>query len=314
MARNPFIDKPIGQFFEDYAYGISHRFFNQFNSLILLVVFEVGLAFSRDPQLVNYNAVDTWFIIPVKYIQLGTLPFSILLIAYFGGNIVFDWLGIKTPGEIRSDGKERKRREQEGRRDWKPAPKGAFRPNLWYQLFIVAEGFVWGGLIYVLLQWGVFFLLKFLFGDFSIPPSIDAVGTLKHYLSNPLQDMSLAFGAGFYEEFVFRGLLFMGLVSLAGRVKFMQKLKSDMMPVEGVFLKIPAYNPKSNAFVNLLMIGLIIYVLSHYIVPFGDIPNVFTIVYRAFFGYAMYRIFASRGFSIVIWTHAWYDFLYFVFV
>ncbi|MCI4667548.1 MAG: CPBP family glutamic-type intramembrane protease [Bacteroidia bacterium] len=313
--NTPFVETPLGKAKADYDKAKGFRFFNQFHSVVILLVYEILIAISWDPDVMNYNAVDVWFIFANSFIMYGTLPFSLYFIFRFGRSMYQDWFGIKNKQERKKDKETKAKKEKEGKKDWKPEAKKPYRPNTWYLLaFTLGEALFWAFAIFALLKWVVFGLLLVPFEEIHVGVALDTVRSLKHFSSSPVQDLALAFGAGYYEEFVFRGLLFMFLVWLSGKNKRFANFKISLKAVDGVPLKYPEFKRKESNFVTAMIFAILIYALSHYLLPFADEANAYTFLYRCCFGFAMYLIFVYRGWAVLIWAHTLYDLLYFLFV
>lgn len=313
--HTPFYERPIGKALQDYDKYRNHRFVNRFHSVIILILYEVILMLSWDPDVLKYNAIDIWFVLLHSYIQFGTLLFSLFFIITFSKHLYYDYFGLKDGKERKKDREDKKKKEKEGKKDWKPEKKKPFQLNLWYLFPITfAEAFLWAFLIFALLRYVVFGFLVISLDEIHIQTALDGVWTLKDYHTNPFQDLAIALGAGFYEEYIFRGLLFMLLVFLAGQFKRFSQFKINLKDVPGIPLRYPEYKRKDNKWVTTMLWATLIYGLSSYVLPFSDVPNIYTFLYRCAFGFLMYLIFVYRGWSILIWTHALYVILYFLFV
>jgi hypothetical protein len=97
----------------------------------------------------------------------------------------------------------------------------------------------------------------------------------------------MSLGAGFYEELVFRVILFGGGV-LALKIFF------------GTL-------PRMGLTVAWAVVTAVAFSGWHYVGPFGDDWNLRTFVFRAICGLVLTAIFAFRGFAAAVWTHALYD-------
>lgn len=98
--------------------------------------------------------------------------------------------------------------------------------------------------------------------------------------------LSLAAGAGVYEELVFR-FLFIG-----GGLLVLTKFA------------------KWNRFISLavlLFLSSVIFSAIHYVGPFGDEPDTFSFLFRALAGVTLGFIYITRGLGIAAWTHALYN-------
>ena len=98
--------------------------------------------------------------------------------------------------------------------------------------------------------------------------------------------LSLAVGAGVYEELVFR-FLFIG-----GGLFVLTKFA------------------KWNRFVSivlLLFLSSVVFSAIHYVGPFGDEPDTFSFIFRTLAGATLGFIYITRGLGIAAWSHALYN-------
>jgi len=290
-----------------YTGETQHRFMVYSYAFLILLIYEVLMGFSRTPLATAYEGVDLWFKLFNSVFQYGTRFISLLIMGYLGYWLVMDWTGWKTPRERREEMKMLR-----VMKDFLPRPKPSYRPNWYYFGFQAVEGFAYGTAIYLLLQVVVWLALLMPFSELPIPKPLDASPTMIHYMTNPIQDLALAFGAGFYEEVLFRWLLLWGLLVLAGRFPRFQALQTDAMPVGHLPGMIPAYNLKDKGFRAAISVGAVLYALSHYVYYFGDTFSLYSFFYRFFFGLLMYYIFARRHIGIAMWTHTVHDVWYFL--
>ncbi|TAE52145.1 MAG: CPBP family intramembrane metalloprotease, partial [Bacteroidetes bacterium] len=237
----------------------------------------------------------------------GTLIVSVLLVAYWGHKLSLDWRGKKSFSEWQKDQQERKKNK-----DFKPKEKKPYRPNWYYFGFQVLEGFIWGSLLIMLLPDLTFLLIQAPKPDMSPPIPLDSSSSLFSYHTNVLMNISLAFGSGFYEEFIFRGLIFGGIGLAAKQVPFFKEMDAETTSVGEMPFKIFKYKPKDAKFLLAITFTTALYAVSHYLMPFGDNFHVYSFVYRFFFGLLMYYIFVRRSFAVVAWTHCFYDLWYFI--
>ena len=93
------------------------------------------------------------------------------------------------------------------------------------------------------------------------------------------------FGAGFYEEVLFRLLL---------------------LPVVAVLLGAAGFSPRKRAW-GAIAITSLIFSAAHYIGPYGDVLQVYTFTFRFMAGVLFALLFVYRGFGIAAGTHALYD-------
>ncbi|MCB0835606.1 MAG: CPBP family intramembrane metalloprotease [Bacteroidetes bacterium] len=305
-----FVETELYRSINKYNSQISDNRFYEFVHLIfILLIYEVLLLFSYNPHVLAYNGVDAWFKFSQAVIPHGTLFVSLFLIINWGNYVRLDWIGEKDRHELRKDYDEKKKNKK-----FKPKPKSPFRPNWYYFGFMALEGFVYGSLIFALLRYVIQLLSDIIDPNLAIPLSLDSSVALRDFHTNFFQDISLAFGAGFYEELLFRGFLFVGIAWLAKKVKMFSRFKAETTTVSRMKINVPKYKPKDMGFWTVVAFGTLIYTLSHYLYPFGDVFGVYTILYRFSFGMIMFIIFVQRGLSVAVWTHVIYDLWYFIFL
>ena len=104
-------------------------------------------------------------------------------------------------------------------------------------------------------------------------------------LSVPTQ-LTVALGAGIYEELLFRVLLVGGLAVFARRVLGWRPMPAGVMAA---------------------LVGATIFSAFHYIGPYGDPFSLSTFVFRLIAGLLFSAMYLIRGFGITAWTHALYD-------
>lgn len=264
------------------------------------------MALAASPNVLAYNGTDLWFKLS-RFLPMGTLLVSLTIIGVWAWRLREDWFGIKTRSQLKSESSLRKKNPK-----FIPKPKPKYRPNWHYFGFQVVEGFAYSALLLMLLPPITYGLMWIVTSDIDVPSPLDANDVFQGFHTNFFQNLGLAFGAGFYEEIIFRGYLFAGLAWLAGKVSYLKNLKAQSVTVDVVKFSLPKYNPKDRGFLLAITVGTLIYALSHYLIPFGDAWSWYSFVYRFFFGLIMYFIFVNRGFSIAAWTHMFYDFWYFV--
>lgn len=100
-----------------------------------------------------------------------------------------------------------------------------------------------------------------------------------------VEGLVLSFGAGLYEELVFRVLVVGGIFAMlrgSGLTTFQSGLISVIVA-------------------SLLFSGF------HYIGPYGDVWALPSFLFRFLAGVAFSMLFLTRGFGITAWTHALYD-------
>ncbi len=279
---------------------------------IILIIYEVLLGFFRNPHVMPYNGVDLWFKLFNSIFQYGTATFSVMILIYLGYHLYLDWFGKKTPRQAREERRALRAFKGKVPKDFMIPAKKPYRPNWYYFGFQYVEGFVYGTLIYLLLQVILYLLLIMPENGFAVPKALDSAPSMLWFHTNPMQDLALAFGAGFYEELLFRYLLFWGLLVAAGKFKIFGRFKANGKPVDSLPGVIPAYDPKNGAFVTTIIYTSLFYSASHYFYYFGDVFNVYSFIYRFVFGLLMYYIFTRRHLGIVMWTHVVHDAWYFL--
>jgi membrane protease YdiL (CAAX protease family) len=104
-------------------------------------------------------------------------------------------------------------------------------------------------------------------------------------LSVPTQ-LTVALGAGIYEELLFRVLLVGGLAVFARRVLGWRPMPAGVLAA---------------------LVGATIFSAFHYIGPYGDPFSLPTFVFRLIAGLLFSAMYLVRGFGITAWTHALYD-------
>lgn len=123
----------------------------------------------------------------------------------------------------------------------------------------------------------------------SFPKDRDAVSLAGGMDHGPFAGFVLSCGAGFYEEVMFRVLLF------GAALKGIQIL----FPLKGWH--------KPFVFIVWALFASMIFSLWHYIGPLSDPLDAGSFVFRWVCGLVLTLIFAFRGFAPAVWTHALYD-------
>lgn len=100
-----------------------------------------------------------------------------------------------------------------------------------------------------------------------------------------LARMTLALGAGLYEELLFRVVL-VALIANALRLAGASRLAGGTVAV---------------------IAGALIFSGFHYVGPYGDQFRLDSFVFRALAGVTFSALYLTRGFGITAWTHALYD-------
>jgi hypothetical protein len=305
-----FFKTSLQKSWEKYVNETGHRFY-EFSHLVLIILVYVILAFfAFDSNLNTYAQDDIWFWFFHQYFPAARWVVLGVFVYFFGQYLWLDWSG-------KMDKQEEAKAKQEQKKNKKPKRKQKFREklNIYYWLMMIAEGFVYGALIFIGLRYVVFFFLDALLGEVFLSQPLDTNPALRYYQSSPLQDFAFSFGSGFFEEIIFRFALLLGLIWLGKNVKYFSLFKNPQTTTVKLAYKeykIPKFKAKDSGSLYLIVASALIYSLSHHILPFSDFFGTYPIMYRFFFGVIMYLIFVWRKLSIVIWTHVMYNLLYFV--
>lgn len=300
------VETPAYKAWDEYRSKTSQSRVYQYGGLcIFLLIHVVLLSLGRTPNLHVYNGVDMWFYL-VEWLPLGgTVVVSMMLITWMGYFVYMDLTGQKTPAERKKDPADKH----------KIKPKAAFKVNPYYIGYMLLEGFLYGSLIYATLPAFVRLLLSSLEIPIELPAQFDAADSLWTMNSNIAQDIALAFGAGVYEELLFRALLFMIVIYSARqfgkKYRFLGQFNLSEEPMKPFPLRIPKYDRKNNRLFLLYLLGAVIAASTHFLLPFSDHLSAYGFVYRVFFALMMYVIFAGRGPVTAAWTHIVYDLIYF---
>ena len=312
-----------------YAYETTtakHRFYDYAHGFILLFTYEFLLFFSYNSHVLAYNGVDAWFKYAQTFVPRGTLLISLALLFYRGYYIFCDWQGVRNHLESKA---ERAKSRKEGKK-YKYKPKSKYRPNWYYFGVLVLEGFIYGSLLYMILPELIFGISSIFQAEVTIPPSLDTSDSLRDYHTNFIQNLALAFGAGFYDEMIFRGLLIAILFrlftkqlgSLDVKDVYAGNIKKFLILDNVVKLKFTRFliyasdlvkmKKKWSERIFIAALASLIYTFSHYLLPFGDVFSLYSFLYRFFFGLILYIIFAHRRFAVAAWVHTFYDLWYFI--
>jgi membrane protease YdiL (CAAX protease family) len=99
--------------------------------------------------------------------------------------------------------------------------------------------------------------------------------------------LTLALGAGIYEELLFRVIL----VSIFYLILYL------------LFKKWPRWLK----YLVAALASAFIFSVFHYVGPYGDNFTIYSFVFRLFAGLALNALYIYRGYGIAVWTHAMYD-------
>ncbi len=141
---------------------------------------------------------------------------------------------------------------------------------------VVLEGLVWGSLVGP---------LGLLFSRQLMPGSARAWEEI----------LFRSMGAGLYEELFFR-LFLLSLLYL---------LLSRALAFHGL--------PKAFALGGAVLLSGFLFALAHHLGPGGDPFSGRILLFRTVMGVLLGLLFVFRGFGVVVYTHAWYDLLFFWF-
>ncbi|MEL6674917.1 MAG: hypothetical protein AAFR61_22105 [Bacteroidota bacterium] len=302
-----FTETPFYKAWAEYNKAVSHRFYEYSHSLIHVLMFGLLMMLFGTPRAAVYNGVDIWFVI--LYWLRGYYPIFLItvgLLLWWGDPIRLDLSGVKDAKERQKDRDAKKKNK-----NFKPKAKQKFRPNWYYWFFQIFEGFIWGTLAFILVPVVNDFILRIFQPDIINCIAFDTVNSERSLHTNVGQDIAFAFGSGFYEEIIFRGLLFMLIIQIAKRQKFMAPFKSDLVSLGVIPIKVPKHQPKSYNYYFLVGLGILLYAFSHYFFRYGDHLCTYSFFHRVFFGLTMYIIFTRRKIAVAAWSHTIYDLWYF---
>jgi hypothetical protein len=119
-------------------------------------------------------------------------------------------------------------------------------------------------------------------------------------LAGPLPGLVMSLGAGFYEELVFRVILF----GVGAKLIFWL-FSGPSSSAPGVSRP----RPVSTAVWTCMwaLASAAIFSGMHYVGPLGDAFDLRSFVARGVLGLALTLVYATRGFAAAVWTHALYD-------
>ena len=288
-------DKVVKKFWKT----IGDRFYSDAHIVLVLLVFEVLMLLAYESEVGIYNGMEFWFqlvrLYPLNLILPGgTLIISLVLLFPKAFHIWLDINGIKNKEEAK-----------------KPKDKKKYKPNWHYFFLIIAIGFALGSLIYIFLPPANPLILRFLFGSSLPPPTpFDANESVWGYHTNVVLEIALAFGSGFYDEYIFRDQL-SKIIS--------PRIKKQVNPTQakvaipfGKEIPLVTFGKEGKIYAGVMFLTAFAFALSHYILPFSDPFNMYGFVYRLLFGMIMYVIYRRFSFPIAMWTHVFYDIWYFI--
>jgi len=291
--------------YNNYNKAIRHPGYRYSHFIVILLLYEILMLFGRTDKAVEYNGIEIWFQAFYLIDPLVSLVVSVLFCLYFYYYLRLDLTGTKTAAEIQKDRaiagsikKKYKTHDPLGLLPvpkYKPRPKPKFKINWYHWGFMIAEGVVWGGLIFIILPMVVFGAMGAIDPSFHLPQPVDVLKPMRPYQTNLVQDIALSLGGGFYAEWIFREWM------------------SGKLPkwLTSGYVKKYVSVGKSQMNLAVMIVGSIIYALSHYVPPYGDLFHAYSLIYRIAFGILMYQLFKRRNLGIAVWAHIIYNFLYF---
>lgn len=138
-----------------------------------------------------------------------------------------------------------------------------------YLLGMLAEGTVWG--------FGLYFFMRYIPVFLMFPSGKEL-----------FQQITLAIGAGLYEELVFRVISITVIFHL---------------------LRLIFQWDKQFSLIISIVISATIFSSFHFVGPYGDVFTLSLFIYRSFAGILLGVIYVVRGFGIVSYAHMIYDFI-----
>lgn len=311
--------------FEEYRKSVealfkktNHDCYQYLFSIGILVLYELLINIFGSPNIVAYNSVDIWFPISNWFFSGFpgiTLILSIALIISFGTRMFIEWNGIKTDAEKKKDKKaeadfNKFPYNKQLDRKFKAKEKKKFDFK-WAPVFtVLIEGLLYGLGVFILV-WGATEVFLYMAGapvESSLP--MDRDPSMQSYHTNVGQDIGLALGAGFYDEFIFRFLLFNIIIA---RVKNYVNDEAFVMAVgksKTSFLKMSKKGTTRTQNFSASLLVAVVFAISHSLLG-ADLPTVYSTLYRIFFSLAMSYIFLKRNLQVAACTHVAYDLLYF---
>ncbi|MFN0201469.1 MAG: type II CAAX prenyl endopeptidase Rce1 family protein [Bacteroidia bacterium] len=274
-------------FYHEYHISVKDPYYAAFFIGISLFLYEsfrfLGEYFSGGlANMDKYASTDIWYY-PFRWLPIPgqTLVMTIPIFAYVAYGWYMDTIG--GPSPLRNLGKAKPSKHQY---------------NWLHLLTMVFEGFTFGVLIYTFLP-----LITDWFITLFAPsaPYLDNVpnntkSIIFVYETSFLQNVGLAFGSGFYEEYLFHVLL------LQQANKYLAKSfppQKQLMPYVSLTGKWQHYKLYSTT----LLLSAVAYTVIH--VGLGDDFTLYNSLYRFFFGLLLGWIMVRRKFAITMMTHTW---------
>jgi membrane protease YdiL (CAAX protease family) len=138
-----------------------------------------------------------------------------------------------------------------------------------YLMQMLTEGLLWGGVLYVFMK---------------VAPTLLSFPSGRSLI----QQMTLAVGAGLYEEFLFRVVAIFLLVTIIGAILKWERRWCTFAAV---------------------IISAILFASFHYVGDFGEIFILKTFLLRTIAGLFLGIVYIFRGFGITALAHMSYDFI-----
>jgi hypothetical protein len=304
----------LREFWKAYDKDVNHRFYIFSHCILLLFLYEVLILFSRTPEVAVYDGVDFWFQFFYYVIPLGSLPFSLLIAIVLGWYLYLDYSGKKDGKELKQDAEKKKKDPS-----FEPSAKKPRRLNSVHFGAMALEGFVYGALLYILLPFIVFRITSFVVTDPLILQPFDTRELVRDLQTNLFQNVALSLGAGFYEEAIFRWGLVLLLFrwfrpkAAPGKKEASVNPHKPLAYLNMAFSTVAGERKTFWAVIGAMIAGAVLFSLSHYLLPAGDLLTEYSFIYRIIFGLSMNLLFITRRFAVAAWAHAWYDMLYFSF-
>lgn len=297
MYGNRGIFRPIAKTHTD---ALKQRVYTLSHITLVLILYELFIGVGRftHPNFPDYIPEELWYQLFHNILPASTLIISLSIIFYYSYYLICDWYGIRTFKE-QSDHEKKQRQDEAAGKFPDYRPKRSFKSMFkWYffTIFII-EGFILGSLIYSLLPWISYIITLLLTQQIDVPIPETSYSSIRKFHTDIFIRLGLAFGAGFYEESIFRLLL----------INFLSQLHNYTKP-----LPIPTTKPLTKPII--VIIASLIYAVSHYILPSGEPFLVYTFIYRFVFGIILYQIMKRLQFQAAIWTHIFHDIWYYILV
>ncbi len=290
------IFKPLVKTHKD---ALKHRFYTFAHIAFILVIYELtlGIGSITHPDFPDYIREKVWYHFFDYLFPGATLILSIALIANASFYLIHDWFGIRTPKEEKEKEAKKKNLIGEGKMP-EIKPKESFSKKFKWYLWgtVIVEGFLLGSIIYAILPLFTQLLTLLLFQQVELPPAENEYESLRSFHTNVLIQIGLAFGTGFYEEYIFRFLLIL--------------LLSNLNPLTKPIPYLPTAKPLSKPII--VLFASLLYAGSHFLIPGGENFYIYIFLYRFFFSIVLYQIIKRFRLPLAVWTHIFYNIWYYI--